>query len=172
LEMTLTPANKDLLLYLDSTRDLYPTGIARANKTAKLMFVAAEEGLGSYLGAEPNWSGEKAELLEAAVIKGLKLPISEVCVLSVSNISNAEAVELVEEKVACLQARVVVVLGLEAAKKLFNPSSGRQNAVLGEETTLCGTIAVCTCELTTVLKDSAKKKEFWQDLKKVIKYLA
>jgi len=163
--MSTATLSKELLLYLDSTRDLYLTGFPELQSEAKLLFVGCEAGLEEV----QRWSGERGQLLEAAIEKGMKLPRGQACVLDVGSISVKEAGQAVREKAACLKAQVVIVLGHEAAKKVLCCLGDLQELRLKVHD-LGETPVVCTWELSAVLEQGTRKREFWHDIQKAMKY--
>ena len=166
----------DVVAYLDSIQSSYPYGvpnsliqkgekgvsephIVRSTPLDVLFVVENSEAT-----RDDGWKGSLGDLLLLAVDKGMKKNKSAVGVITIPHYSSSEILERLSE--ATPQARVVVCMGEVAIKAVF----GQQSIEKGVWTTLKGVALpiLPTVSLSEVASSPVSKREFWEDLKKVL----
>lgn len=175
--------NREICSCLDFLKPLYPGGIPenliRSAKTS-----LAQPSLNIKGGAEPKLlfvgraaeksdplSGEEGELLKAAVTKGLKIGVDEICFAQILCGNNAEAGSagaLLSHEVQRLRPGCIVVLGSETLSALC---SAAESGARGRWADFGGCPMLLTHDLAAVITSQARKKEFWNDLKLVMEKL-
>lgn len=182
-----TSALFEVVAYLDAVQDLYPGGVplqsseeesARpsagvslwGNECAPLLFVvdlAQEQS-----SAGTPFSGERGELLEAAVTKGLKLELDQVQLLLTAPQRSLGAAGLaavgreLAVRLAASRAVWAVVLGGLLGEAVFSKDGGLVKR--GEWCQVGAVRLLLTHELDLVLQSKSAKREFWSDLQQVL----
>lgn len=173
------PTLHELLASIDAVQGLYPGGIPEVLLSAPIQEPSSS--------LEPiactRWGAERSnclfvvgtgdvpspeegpawELLLAAVTKGMGRPGESVAIIHVSE-GQSENEALLDE-IRSVGPKVVVMLGGGLVPLLGGNEAGRGWFQLGGSNTLV------THRLLAVLSDAQLKREFWHDLKAVLKEL-
>lgn len=166
---------EDIVAFLDHAAPWYPGGLSldvppqstarpaqpsavEAPKRAegpKLIFVGfADSGSQSL---DDPWQGSEGELLRNALTRGMRMDPSSASLIRVSG--GAEASKIVDQGSAPL-----VVLGARAWEALC-PDAPRTR---GEWARKGGAQIMATHAITDVISNPSMKREFWDDLRKVM----
>jgi hypothetical protein len=157
-------AYRELLAYFDSLSTRYPFGIPKVHSALQegpspgkleVLFIGEIQG-GS--GSDP-FEGSEGELLKSAVTKGLKLETSRIGVINCREASRDDVLQ----RLKSFRPKCIVVMG-----KCPLVSEGSAH---GEWSTLDEIPLLYTHSLASVVNDQAMKREFWESLKKVLKFL-
>ena len=158
---------------------------------AKVLFIGEGPGREEDLQGRP-FVGRAGQLLTAIIEKGMKLPRESVFIANV--VKCRPTVDLAfqkdrppdeEEVLACggylrkqielIKPKVIVTLGNPSTKFLLNPSQGITK-IRGQWGLYCGIRVMPTYHPSYVLRNGGEtsllKKDVWEDIKKVLAYLA
>lgn len=162
-------------LYLERTHVVHTEG----NRKARLMFVGEAPGADEDAQARP-FVGRAGQLL-TKIIEAIGLKREEVLIGNVNRCrppgnrapmpdEAATCKPFLEREIAVAQPEVIVVLGNTAMKNLLDTREGITRA-RGRFHDYKGIKVMPTFHPAYLLRDPSKKRETWEDLKKVRDYL-
>jgi len=162
-------------LHLERTHVVHTEG----NRKARLMFVGEAPGADEDVQARP-FVGRAGQLL-TKIIEAIGLKREEVLIGNVNRCrppgnrapmpdEAATCKPFLEREIAVAQPQVIVVLGNTAMKNLLDTREGITRA-RGRFHDYKGIKVMPTFHPAYLLRDPAKKRETWEDLKKVRDYL-
>jgi uracil-DNA glycosylase len=162
-------------LHLERTHVVHTEG----NRKARLMFVGEAPGADEDVQARP-FVGRAGQLL-TKIIEAIGLKREEVLIGNVNRCrppqnrapmpdEAATCKSFLEREIAIVQPAVIVVLGNTAMKNLLDTREGITRA-RGRFHDYKGIKVMPTFHPAYLLRDPSKKRETWEDLKKVRDYL-
>ena len=162
-------------LHLERTHVVHTEG----NRKARLMFVGEAPGVDEDVQARP-FVGRAGQLL-TKIIEAIGLKREEVLIGNVNRCrppqnrapmpdEAATCKPFLEREIAIVQPAVIVVLGNTAMKNLLDTREGITRA-RGRFHDYKGIKVMPTFHPAYLLRDPSKKRETWEDLKKVRDYL-
>jgi uracil-DNA glycosylase len=162
-------------LHLERTHVVHTEG----NRKARLMFVGEAPGADEDIQARP-FVGRAGQLL-TKIIEAIGLKREEVLIGNVNRCrppqnrapmpdEAATCKPFLEREIAIVQPAVIVVLGNTAMKNLLDTREGITRA-RGRFHEYKGIKVMPTFHPAYLLRDPSKKRETWEDLKKVRDYL-
>ncbi|HEY2963740.1 MAG TPA: uracil-DNA glycosylase [Pyrinomonadaceae bacterium] len=162
-------------LHLERTHVVHTEG----NRNARLMFVGEAPGADEDMQARP-FVGRAGQLL-TKIIEAIGLKREEVLIGNVNRCrppgnrapmpdEAATCKPFLEREIAAAQPQVIVVLGNTALKNLLDSREGITRA-RGRFHEYKGIKVMPTFHPAYLLRDPSKKRETWEDLKKVRDYL-
>ena len=186
-----SPTVADLVAYLDSVRDLYPSGVPEplvgvaaaavavpdpellkvrswGDRLAPLVIVTdLSEELAA---AGTPFSGERGLLLESALTKGAKFSIESVRLVLASPQERlgakglSELAKNLKAEIFSGQVRLIMVLG-----ELLGEAAVDRQVRRGEWCSRNGVDILVTHQLAAILASKEAKREFWLDLQSLVR---
>jgi hypothetical protein len=156
--MTETLSTPQILGLLDRMAKLYPAGIPKnaIKKAPPATIMVSNKKLVLIAQSEKPLKDDERSLAEAICTKGLKLPYEQCEILSLG--ADKLSIEVLNELSAKFLCRAILILGADKP--------------VGTVETFNTTLTLWSYSLSEIASEPAKKREFWEQLKRVISALS